>query len=140
MLTSKTEEDTNELMNQFLSFRIRHGEKIADYKIRLVNLKRDLETVNADPQSICLGKVPQAYSTNFHRRTYVAGLRSNPAFNKALNAIKDVDQQTLTYIHDNMKTAQGDLRKRIQEIHGAEVGVSTVLNAVHLLLNHLLHR
>jgi len=118
---NKTEEDSDELMNQLLAFRIRHAEKVEDYKIRLADLKHDLETADADPQPI---------SAKFHRRIYVAGLRSNPVFNKALNAIKDVEQQTLAYIHSKMTTAQGDSRKRIQQMHGSDVGVSVVQNVV----------
>ena len=119
---NKTEMDADNLMTQLFNFRLRRGETLAMYKKRLGLLKQSLETTDADPEPI---------SAKLHRRVYVAGLRVNPVFDKALNKITDVNFKSLKYIHAKMIEASGEVSKRIRELFGNdEEGVSVVQNVV----------
>ena len=87
---NKTQQQSTELLNRFLAFKIRPNEKVEQYKIRLENLKHSLQTAETDPQQI---------SKRFFHRIYVAGLRIKPTLDAALNKITDVDEKDNAYVH-----------------------------------------
>ena len=119
---NRTDEDHTELLNQFLAFRKLTKESVERYKIRLAMLKAQLETSESDPQPI---------SKKLHKNVYIAGLRSDPHFDDALNKVTDIDKKTLQEIHAKMVTADGAIRKRIVQMHNpAPAGTSTVAAAV----------
>ena len=80
-----TEKDSEELFDQFMSFRMQatEFEDIELYFMRLKTLKHEIETAEKDPQPI---------SGRFHRRIYVAGLRCYPLYDSALNDISKLEE------------------------------------------------
>jgi len=117
---NKTQQQSTELLNQFLAFRILANEKVEEYKIRLQNLKNDLQTADTDPQPV---------SKRFFHRIYIAGLRIRPLLDAALNKITDVEDKTNAYVHAKMIEAQGDEVDRIKAMHGDEDATATAAAA-----------
>ena len=118
-----TEKDSEELFDQFMSFRMQatEFEDVELYLMRLKTLKHDIETAKKDPQPI---------SDRFHRRIYVAGLRCYPLYDSALNDIPKLEEQTLDYIHSRMVTACGKTKRLIQAMHAKQAGGAAVTAAI----------
>lgn len=120
---NKSEKDTEELFSQFLSFHLNDKEfkDIELYKLRLKTLVYLIEHSEDDPQTI---------SKRFHRRVYVAGLRCSPHYAKTIDAIEQLDEQDITYIHNHMKTVCGKNKRIIRQMHARTEGSSTIAAAI----------
>ena len=102
-----TIENTTTLLKRFWKYNILPKETITKYKSRLDTLVDMLETAEPEPQPI---------SSLLQFRIYIQGLRIHQGYSATLDKIRDLDEQTLDYVHDKILDAEGLTTARIHLI------------------------